>query len=307
MNGSMKTSEHFPMALTERAWVLGNYFFNLYLIKGDHASALIEMGVSASVDAVIGQLDSLNASPAYLVATHPHTDHLTGLQGLRERFPDARVVAGRGAEDFIRHPKALRVMRDEDRFISNMLPEKGIRPGRPPIQTLSFPENPIVVEDSREIDLGGVTLRCSMVKGHSPGNIMVHIPGANALIVSDSLGFHYPGRCFLPLFFTGFSDYLATMESMKSLAPDILGPGHQGPIRGGDAKRALHDSYEATLRLYHRIIAEKKNDEEIVDDLFTEYYRDEFTLYSEQNIRNCFRLLIRRAKENRDGRAAVGA
>ncbi|MCP4692500.1 MAG: Zn-dependent hydrolase, partial [Desulfobacterales bacterium] len=102
-------------------------------------------------------------------------------------------------------------------------------------------------------------------------------------------------------FFTGFLAFLASIEYMISLAPEIVGPGHQGPMRGADAVRALHDAYEATLNLYSRIIGEKKSDEEIADDLFKEYYRDEFTIYSEENIKNCTRLLVRRARENEAG------
>ncbi len=295
----MNMTDRYPIRLTERLWVLGNYFFNLYLVKGDRASALIEMGVTAGVDAVIDQLESMNVAPDYLAVTHPHTDHATGLEGLRARFPDARVVAGRGAADFIRHPKALAMMRKEDRFISKMLSERGVRPGRPSLESFSFPDDPIVVDETLEIDLGGVDIRCVVVKGHSPGNILVHLPGERALVVSDSLGFHYPGRCFLPLFFTGYSDYMATLDYIKSLEPDILGPGHQGPILDGDAKRALHDSYEATRNLYSRIIGAEETDEKIVEALFNKYYRDEFTINSEDNIRNCIRLLVRRAKENR--------
>jgi glyoxylase-like metal-dependent hydrolase (beta-lactamase superfamily II) len=31
-------------------------------------------------------------------------------------------------------------------------------------------------------------------KGHSPGNILVHIPAVKAVLVSDSLGNRYPGQ-----------------------------------------------------------------------------------------------------------------
>jgi glyoxylase-like metal-dependent hydrolase (beta-lactamase superfamily II) len=290
-------ADYFPIVLGENLWVLGNYYFNLYLVRGDNASALIEMGISAITDTVITQLESLNVSPTYLVITHPHADHLTGLEGLHERFPDAMIVAGLGTQEFITHPKALKIMINEDRYMAKMLHVNGISPGRSPIEKLSFPDNHIVVEDNHEIDLGGIILRCVKVEGHSPGNIIIHIPDTGALILSDSLGFHYPGRCFLPLFFTGFSEYMASMDYMKSLRPTILGLGHQGPITGSNVESAFRKSRQATLNLYSRIIWEQKNSAEIADDLFIEFYKDEFTLYSEENIRNCTQLLVRRAKE----------
>jgi len=287
----------FPTLLSENLWVLGNYYFNLYLIQGNNASALIEVGISAITDTVITQLESLNVSPTYLVVTHPHADHLTGLEGLYRRFPDAIIVAGQGAQEFITHPIALNIMINEDRYMAKMLHVNGIRPGRSPIEKFSFPDNYIVVKDNHEIDLGSIILRCVKVKGHSPGNIIVHKPDTGVLILSDSLGFHYPGRCFLPLFFTGFSEYMASMDYMKSLRPTILGLGHQGPITGTKVERAFRNSRQASLNLYSRIIGEQKSSDEIADDIFREFYKDEFTLYSEENIRNCTQLLVRRAME----------
>ncbi len=111
----------FPQLLTEGLWVVGNYYFNLYLVKGEQASALIEVGVSAVVDEVIRQLDSLRISPTFVVVTHPHTDHVTGLDGLRERYPQALVVAAEGAAEFLAHPKAGEIMIAEDRHVTEFL------------------------------------------------------------------------------------------------------------------------------------------------------------------------------------------
>ncbi len=287
----------FPAQLSKDLWVLGNYYFNLYLVKGDNASALVEVGVSAITDTVISQLESLDVYPTYLVVTHPHTDHLTGLEGLYQRFPKTRVVAGEGALEFTGHPKALGTMINEDRFMAKRLRDIGIRPERNPIENFSFPEDLLVVRDNYEIDLGGIVLRCIKVNGHSPGNIIVHIPDIGALLLSDSLGFHYPGRCFLPLFFTGFAEYMATLDYLKSLKPKILGLGHQGPIVGKNVENAFSDSREAVVNLYSRIIKKQENISKTADDLFKEFYKDEFTLYSEENIKNCTQLLVRRAIE----------
>jgi glyoxylase-like metal-dependent hydrolase (beta-lactamase superfamily II) len=119
--------------LGEGLWLLGNIYFNLYLVQGTRQSALIEVGVSGVVDAVIAQLDALGVRPDYLVLTHPHTDHFTGLEGLRARFPEARLVAATGANAFVSHPKAGPNMIAEDRFMSARLAEIGWQPGRPPV------------------------------------------------------------------------------------------------------------------------------------------------------------------------------
>ena len=52
-----------PSALTDNLWLLGNYYFNLYLVRGKNGSALIEAGISAIADRVIQQMEALDISP----------------------------------------------------------------------------------------------------------------------------------------------------------------------------------------------------------------------------------------------------
>jgi 2-aminobenzoylacetyl-CoA thioesterase len=292
----------FPIQLTDRLWVVGNYYFNLYLVRGDTATALVETGLSSMVDAVIAQLEGLKATPDVLVITHPHSDHLTGLPGLTDRYPEARIIAGAGAREFADHPKAALALAAEDRFMARALAERGIRPGRPPVDTVGIPDHALVVEQHREIDLGGTRIVCMASRGHSPGGILAWIPEDNAVLVADAMGFHFPNHCFLPLFFTDFQEYLGTLEKIISLGPDIVGPGHQGPLTGAEAREGLARALKATEDIKQRIIDDRRSAETVAEDLFAEYYRDEFTLYSEANIMGCCRLLVKRVRDVREQR-----
>jgi glyoxylase-like metal-dependent hydrolase (beta-lactamase superfamily II) len=285
------------LPLTDNLWVLGNHYFSMYLVRGRNAAALIEMGVSAIVDRVIQQLESLDIDPTYLIIAHPHADHITGLGALRERYPDAVVVAGERTKTFLTHPKTQETMLKEDLFISKRLFVLGFRPGRPPITAFEFPDDYMVVKERQDIDLGGITLRCVKVEGHSPGNIAIHVREIDALMVSDSLGFHFPGQAFLPLFLTDFSDYINTIDCLKSFNPHILGLGHQGPLMGLAARNAFRLSRQAAFDMLARVMNDEKRADELAEEIFKEYYRDEFTLYSEENIRSVAHLLVRRGRE----------
>lgn len=298
MNIQNTPQQTYPYSLCPDLWVLGNYYFNLYLVKGRHHTALVEMGVSAIVDSVIAQLDTLKISPDYLILTHPHSDHITGMNGLREQFPNAEVVAGSGAKEFIEHPKALPMMVKEDQFMSKALAAQGIESGRAPIEAVDFPENPIIVDRTHTIDLGGVTLKCIRVEGHAPGNIVVHIPEQETLILSDALGFHYPERGFCPLFFTGYAAFLATLDRLASLNSRIICPAHQGPLTGEAAKAAFSRARQAAMDLNSSILKTPGEKEPLIASLFERYYQDEFTLYSPENIRNCMQLLVKRVRQH---------
>ena len=80
----------FPLEIGPRIRVVGNYYFNLFLVLGRDKSLLFETGISGMVDTAIAQLESLGVSPDYLVVSHPHADHLTGLPALAEESSHIR-------------------------------------------------------------------------------------------------------------------------------------------------------------------------------------------------------------------------
>lgn len=298
MKNTLETDKiSYPWALTEKVWLLGNHYFNLFFVKGQNKSALIEVGVSAMVDRVIRQLDSINEAPDYLIVTHPHSDHITGLDGLRKKYPTASVIAGRGSREFISHPRASEMLIAEDRYMSGILAAKGMVSKNRWIKRPPELENCRFVDDGDRIDLGEYFLEFLVLNGHSPGNIGVFLPRGKVLIASDSLGFHYPGRGFMPLFFTGLEEYVKTIDRLASMAPSILGLGHQGPIFKPDISTAFHDSRQMTMNLYKKLSSSTEDVEKISKSLYDRFYKDELTLYSGDNILNCCRLLVKRARE----------
>jgi len=294
--------QRFPREVAPGLWILGNYFFNLYLAQGEQASVLIEAGVSAVADAVRAQLAELGIRPSFLVVTHPHADHVTGVDAFREYYPQIIIIAGQGAPEFLAHPKASRSIVSEDRHMSEFLRSHGFVPGRHPVAEGPTLENCLIAEDGDEMDIGGLTVRFLKVGGHSPGKIVVHVPERKALILSDSLGFRYPGRCLLPLFLTGHSDYMDALTRFEQLSPELIGLAHQGFLQGPEAAEAFAQARHQAQDLTDKIRRDQRSSEELVVDLFHKYYRDELRLYTEDNIMNCLRLVVKRARDDQYGR-----
>jgi glyoxylase-like metal-dependent hydrolase (beta-lactamase superfamily II) len=288
----------FPIQVNDNLWVLGNDYFHIYLIRGRYGSALVETGVSATADLLLEQLAMLGAKPDFLIVTHPHSDHITGLDPLRGAFPRSTVMAAKGAESFLNHPRTSEAMLREDIHMTEFLASHGMIARRRVMKTPPSLSGCKVVNDAGELDLGGLTLRFLDAKGHSPGNILVHIPGMKALLVSDSLGNLYPGKGFFPIFFTGYSDYLATIDSLAALDPMILGLGHNGMFTGREEIREVfREARKNAESVKSYVIRDTRDDEAIARALFRFYYCDELTIYSPENILNCCRLLVRRCKE----------
>ena len=291
----------FPVRLDKKIFMLGNYFINLFLIIGEKKSALFEVGISAIVDSVISQLKYLDIEPDYLIPSHPHPDHITGLPGLVAKYPKAQIIVARGAKEFIIHPKAASFMFKEDRFMNKNLVRFDITPGRPPLEKIPDLNEALVIKKKKSIDLGSITLDLMSVNGHSPGNLIGLINNPRIIFCSDSIGFHYPGRGFFPLFFTGADPYLSTMNFIKEFNPSILCPGHQGPLTGKAAIKGIQESFDFTVKTINMIKQSKLDDKVLADQLFKQGYKDEFTLYTPENIQNCSNLVIKRSKELRQG------
>jgi glyoxylase-like metal-dependent hydrolase (beta-lactamase superfamily II) len=286
--------------MDERLRILGHPCFHIYLIKGRDRSALVEMGISATADMVIGRLSSLGVRPDYLIITHPHSDHIAGLDAMREAFPRAFVIAGQGAAAFLDHPKTAQSLVEEDRYMSSFMAEHGLPSGRPPISRAPSLSDCVVMTSNDTLDLGDVIVCFLDAMGHSPGNLIVHVPALRAVLASDSLGYRVSGAGFFPTFFTGFADYMATIDAIVCLAPEFLGLAHNVVARGPDVRKILDDARSAAVRIMERIRNDGRKDKLVAEDLAREYHRDELALYSGENILSCCRLIVRRVRARLD-------
>lgn len=68
---------------------------NCYIVKGEDSGKgfLMVIDPGDDVDAIC---DKLPLEPTHIVLTHSHFDHVGALKGLKERYPKALVVAGKG-------------------------------------------------------------------------------------------------------------------------------------------------------------------------------------------------------------------
>ena len=288
---------NFPQSPSGRVRVLGHRAFPVTFVAGDRASALVEAGISVTADDICSRLDQSGEAPDFIVITHPHGDHVAGLDAIRVRFPAIRVVAGEGAAAFLSHPRIAEAIAAEDRHMSSCLAARGAPNGRSPIGKAPSLDGATICRDGEEIDLGGVTLRFVAVGGHAPGNLAVFIPEERTLLASDSLGFHYPRGGVFPVFFTGYGEYIASLDRLESLHPESLGLGHYRWMEEAEVGEAFALARRCASALRERLKEDPSDEETAAAGILAEFYRDELTLYSRGNIWECCRLLLRRSRE----------
>jgi 2-aminobenzoylacetyl-CoA thioesterase len=295
----MMVASTFPKQLSSHLWLLGHTCFNLYLARGEKLSALIEIGVSAIADVVISQLELLNVCPDFLIVMHPHGDHINGLAALRERFHNARVICGAGAAEFISHPRTAYALVNDDNHMTSFMARQGISVNRPAITGAPSLNGALIHNDGDVLDLGDCTLHFSVVRGHAPGALVVHIPNDDAFMVSDALGFYYPGRRFFPTYFTGYADYITALDQLEAGKTEILGIAHHGPLVGRpDIKKGFQLARRCAMDMRELIRNTHKNDEQLIQDIYNDFYCDEMLLYTRENIIGCCKLLIKRSRES---------
>ena len=90
---------------------------------------------------------------------------------------------------------------------------------------------------------------------------------------------------------------MATLERPEKLNPAILGVAHQGPVKGKEAQQAFREAHEKAVELRSKIINDSRDREEVIQDVFNQFYKDEMTIYTIENIMDYAQLAVRRARE----------
>lgn len=242
---------------------LGDRFASVYLVVGESATLLFDVGVDGTIPThVLPALAGLGIDPASVttvVISHADVDHFGGLSDAREAFPGAEIVAGAGDRPLIE---------DYERYVSER--------ARGFVTDFGWDEDQAVLDwcrsvtregnldrdaqDGEVIDLGGRQAIIRSVPGHSNGHVAVEVPHADAILVADAvLGASVnlnDGTPAFPPTYRYVDDYLATVDALIAADHDLLLTAHYPLMRGDDARAFLAESRDFVERLDALVVAE---------------------------------------------------
>jgi len=201
--------------------VTGALSVNTLLIPAD-AGRLVIVDPGGNAESIIAQVRAMNASPALIVLTHGHFDHMAALAAVCAEYPDAGVAIhsadaqwlGPGAIN--KHLDFFRILGAESMVLRN--PEE--LPS--PTHFLSEGESPVFPDGTR---WEGWTVMGT--PGHSPGSVCLFNENERILVSGDTLFRHGYGRTDGP---GGSMEALsASLGKLSRLAGAVrVIPGHGG-------------------------------------------------------------------------------
>ncbi len=164
-----------PGKIDGNLWFFGAEESGVYLLRGDHGTAMINGGMSYILPDVLAQMSEFGIVPGEitrLLILHSHFDHVGTVPYFKRNYPAIEVLASEAAVKTFEKPKAIEFINSYNQLSAGEMNEslKGFDlEWRADIE-------PSPVREGDIIDLGGVALTIYETPGHSNCSISAYEP-----------------------------------------------------------------------------------------------------------------------------------
>lgn len=199
-----------------KAYHSGVLAVNCYLMADEETKMGFIVDPGGVNTNLLEYVEEMGLDIQYIILTHGHGDHTGGVAVHQKAFPDAKLVASRLEEEFLKDP-ALN--------LSGETNGKGI----------SLTAD-IYVNDGDILTAGNLELKFISTPGHTPGGMCILVE--NILFSGDTLFCQSIGRTDFPL--GSFADLKKSIHEKLFVLPDDVQvlPGHMEPTTIGMEKRS---------------------------------------------------------------------
>lgn len=191
---------------------------NTYVVWRPERKDVLVIDPGLEPDLILDFLSERELTPAALLNTHGHADHIGGNTTLKEAYPDAPLVIGAGEAHLLTDAR------------ENLSAVYGLPITSPPADRL--------VREGEVIEAAGICLEVLEVPGHSPGHVVFLWRDSPSLLFGGDVLFRGSiGRYDFPhsnghLLLTGIKTKVLTLPS-----DTVVYPGHGPTTTIGHEKR----------------------------------------------------------------------
>ncbi|HEY5602969.1 MAG TPA: MBL fold metallo-hydrolase [Gammaproteobacteria bacterium] len=199
------------------------YMVNSTIIIGDKGVILVDTGFTDEIGRHLKKaIAGITSKPVtHIINSHHHGDHVLG----NSEFPGAEIISAEKCRELVE--------KSSHEWLALVETLTGLRfPNTKPV-----PANTVYAENTKTpVTLAGVAMTLWVPNGsHTPGDMMVYLPGYKLLIGGDILV-----HSMTPSFRDAHvKTWIATLEQIGSMDIKTIVPGH-GPLMTKNDVKAMH-------------------------------------------------------------------
>lgn len=183
-----------------------NGLTNCYIVQDEESLDTMIIDPGAEVSKIIDMLDTINANVKYIYLTHCHGDHIGGVNELKEKYNNVKILIHRDDYDGLY---------DDSVNLSSYIGIGQIKV-----------KNALRVDDGDILHVGNILFKVIHTPGHTKGGSCLYCEKENLIFSGDTIFRGTWGRTDLP---TGSLNNIIDSITNKILSlPDktIIYPGH---------------------------------------------------------------------------------
>jgi hydroxyacylglutathione hydrolase len=192
---------------------------NAYIVGASESEEVFVIDPGFDADRIIAHLKKKSLKLQAIVLTHGHSDHIAGVEAMKQFAPAAPIIIGRLEAAMLTDP------------VLNLSAAYGFPITSPPADQL--------VDDGEVLKIAGLTMTVRHIPGHSPGHVVYTVDHEPMIVLGgDVLFAGSVGRTDFPG--GSFEELEAGIRTKLFTLPDDtkVFPGHGPPTTIGEEKQS---------------------------------------------------------------------